>query len=193
MVPALELVSTVNILLPFTQCPDMRIRMLAKFTLSFMDFALYDCHILDLAGEEMKYIGDQLAEAAADGSTSHWYLDTELLLVLTNLTTNPYFSRNLSHILQGKTSIIDSTVTLLQSSKAAVQKASLRFLLNLYSYSEKPPSLEKIHRETSPLAQTTSEKIILSEDADIQELVKCAQLLTKGDITESKWMTVICR
>ena len=32
-----------------------------------MDFAIFDCHILDLNDEEMKYINDQLVEAVTSG------------------------------------------------------------------------------------------------------------------------------
>lgn len=187
VIPALELVSTVNILQLYTHCPDVRIAMLAKFTLSFMDFAVQDCHVLDLNDKEMNYISDQLSEAVAGGSTSHWYMDTELLLVLTNLTRSPYFTRNLFHILQGKASIVESAMKLMQSSKTSVQKAALRFLLNLYSVSERPPCLEQIHAGKSSLVEATLEKLMSSVDAEIQELANCAQLLTKRDITRSKW------
>ena len=184
VLPALEMVSTVNILPLYAQCPDIRIGMLAKFTLSFMDFALFDCHILDLNDKEMEYINDQLVEAVTNGSTSHWYADAELLLVLTNLTSSPNFKRNAIHILKRMPSIIDLAVRFMQSSKSEVQKVSLKFLLNFYSL--KSMSVEQIHGGSASIAQKTLERLYSSDDADIRELVNCAQLLTKKCISESK-------
>ena len=76
----------------------------------------------------------------------------------------------------------------MQSSKPKVQKESLQFLLNFYSLMEESISVEQIHGKCAAMAYKTLEGLCSSEDADIQELVSCAQLLTKKCISRSKFL-----
>ena len=182
--PPLMISHLINVLPTYGQCPDIRIGMRAKFILSFLDYALYDYHTLDLSAKEVDYIGAQLVEAMVSVFSSHRYSELEVLQVLTNLTKPPYFSRNISLIFQGETSIITLIVQLLCSSQGAIQKSSLRLLLNLYSFSDEP-SLKHIHGGSSSSVLTTLNTLASSEDTDMKELSNCVLLLLT---TKSKYI-----
>ena len=159
--------------------------MLAKFALSFMDFALENSSVLDLTQQEVNYISSQLSEAVVDGSSTHWYTDLELLKVLTNLTQSPYFSKNVIQIFhsRGKNSILSIVAQFLQHSKMAVKNAALKLLLNLYSSFDQP-SLKQIHATTVEIALINT--LAASEDFDTKQLATCAQLLLDPILKESK-------
>lgn len=172
----------VNVLPKYAQHPDIRIGMRAKFILSFLDYALYDYHILDLSAKELGYYGAQLVEATVSGYTSDRYSELEILQVITNLTKTPYFPRNISLILQGESSIPTLVVQLLYSSRSAIQKASLRLLLNMYSFSDHPSLIKQIHGENSISVLNVLNTLASDEDTETKELSKCALLL----LTKSK-------
>jgi len=171
MWPALELVSTMTVLPLYAQCSNMRIKMLAKFTLSFMDCAVQDCHVLELNSEELKYCKEQLAEAVTEGSTSHWYTHSEILQVLINLMRSN--SKNLSMIYQCANPIIDLIIKSMLSDKETVQKKSLKAFLNLHT-------LYKLFTDEQVLqSNKLIKKLSQNEDSDVKNLALCAQRLIK--------------
>ena len=185
MIPALEMVSTVNIVPAFTHCSLVRVAVLAKFVLSFMASALQNHSVLLLTQKEVDYITSQLSEAVVDGSSSHWYTDLELLKVLINLTQHPHFSKNIQ-IMRGKDSVLSIAMQFLQSSNLDVIKASLRLLLNFYSLIDHP-SIEKVHGENASTIKMTLTKLASAKEVNIQQLAKCAQLLLDPILEESKF------
>ena len=187
VIPALEMVSTVNILIKYAQCPVIRVAVLAKFILSFMEFALENLSVLELTEQDLSYASLQLSEALVSGSSMHWYTDLELLKVLTNLTQSPQFSKNLIQILinQGENSVLSMIAQYSNSSKLEVQKASLKFLLNLYSFIEQP-CIKHIHGENASIVQDALNTLATGDGPDIQELVTCIRLLLDPNLTASK-------
>ncbi len=179
VIPALEIVSTVNILPAFIQCPVIRVAVLAKFALSFMEFALEDPSVLVLTAHEIIYINSQLSKALVDGSSEDWYTDLELLRVLTNLTQSPHFSTNVIQMITGKSLILPTVIKFLQSDKLDVQRASLRLLLNFYSQAAQP-SMPEVNTE---IALGT---LAATEDVNIRQLAICAQLLLDSNLDKSK-------
>ena len=192
VLPALEMVNTVNILMKYAQCPVIRVAVLAKFVLSFMEFALNNLSVLDLTKQDLNYISSQLSEALVSGSSTHWYTDLELLQVLTNITHCPQFSKNVIQILanQGKDSILSMVAQCINSSNVEIQEAALKFLLNLYSFS-KQPCLKHIHGENASIVQHTLNTLATSDDSDIQELLTCIQLLLDPNLTASKFHLIV--
>lgn len=187
VIPALEMVSSVNILPAFTQCPIIRVAVLAKFALSFMEFALEDPRVLVLTQQEISYISSQLSEAVVDGSSTDGYTDLELLKVLSNLTQSPHFSINIIQIIMIEKNYIPSMVTqFLQSSKLDVQKVSLRLLLNFYSFFDQP-LIKQIHGENASTVEIALRTLARTENFDIQQLATCVQLLLDPHLNESKY------
>ena len=169
MWPALELVSTMTVLPLYAQCSNMRIKMLAKFALSFMNCALQDCRVLELNREEIKYCKEQLAEAVTEGSTSHWYTHYEILRVLINLIRSS--SKNLLLIYQCANQIIDLIIQSMLSDKELVQKESLKAFLNLHT-------LYKLFTDEQVLESNKYiEKLSQNEDSEVRNLASCAQRL----------------
>lgn len=185
VIPALEMVSTVNILPVFAQCPIIRVAVLAKFVLSFMEFALEVPDVLVLSQQEISYINCQLSEAMANGSSTHWYTDLELLKVLINLTRRPHLSKNIIQII-GNSSISSNITQFLQSSKLDVQKASLRLILNLYSFFDQP-SIKRMHGDSASAVEVALRTFAATEDSDIQQLATCTQLFLDPNLKESKY------
>lgn len=186
VIPALEMVSSVNILPAFTQCPIIRVAVLAKFALSFMEFALEDPRVLVLTQQEISYISSQLSEAVVDGSSTDGYTDLELLKVLINLTQSPNFSVNIIQIVIEKNYIPFMVTQFLQSSKLDVQKVSLRLLLNFYSFFDKP-LIKQIHGENASTVEIALRTLARTENFDIQQLATCVQLLLDPHLNESKY------
>ena len=176
MIPALEMISTVNILPQFAKCPILRVSVLAKFVLSFMDFALADPNVLILSQQEISYISSQLTEAVIEGSSKDWYTDLELLKVLTNLTHSPHFSIN---AIQMKNSVFPIVSQFLQSSNLDVQKAALRLLLNFCSCCVFPSISSTLESAVSEFAT--------SDDLNFQQLTSCMQLLLDANLQDSKF------
>jgi len=172
MWPALELVSTLTILPLYAQCSNMRIKMMAKFALSFMDYnALQDPEVLKMSCQEIQYCKKQLAEAITEGSTSHWYTQSEILQVLINLIRSN--SKNLSLIYQFANPIIDLIIKSLLSDKESVQKESLKAFLNLHTL-YKSFTTDQILQSNSNIAELSHH-----ENSDIKNLALCAQMLMK--------------
>lgn len=187
VVPALEMVSTVNILPVFCRCPNIRVAVLAKFALSFLEFALENHDMLVLTQQDISYISSQLSEAVVQGSSTHWFSDLELLKVLANLTTNPHFSTNVIQMVV-ENSIPSTVAQFLQSSKLDVKKAALRLLLNFYSFFDQP-SIKQIHGGKASAVEATLKTLVSTDtkDFDIQEMATCALLFLDPNLKESKY------
>lgn len=170
LLPALELVSTVKVLLLYAQCSNVRVKMLAKFILSLMDFAVHNSDILELNDEEVKYYRDQLVEAKEKGSTSHWYIHHELLQLLVNLIKSN--SKNFATLLN---SVFELLIQSLQSNKKEVQEQALKVVLYLYSQSDL--------LTTEQLAQIKKETKVVTwlDDHGTKETAVCVNRLMSGE------------
>lgn len=169
MLPALELVSTIKVLSLYAQCTNIRVKMLAKFILSLMDFGVQDIHILKLNNEEVKYYRNQLVEAVDKGSTSHWYLHHELLQILVNFKNN---SKNYMIILN---SVFDLLIQSLQSNKQGVLKQALKVVLHLY------PQLDRLSVEQLGQIKKELEVLSVHDDQVIKETAVCVNRLMSGE------------
>ena len=167
LLPALELVSTVKVLSLYAQCANMRVKMLAKFILSLMDFAVQDSHVLELDGEEVIYYRNQLAEAISKGSTSHWYLHHELLQLLVNLIKNN--SKSIMTILN---LVFDLLIQSLQSDSRKVLKQAEKVVLYL---------LDQLSAEQLEQMKKVCETLTVHDDQDIKDTAVCISRLMSGE------------
>ena len=167
MLPALELVSTVKVLSLYAQCANVRVKMLAKFTLSLMDFAVQDSHILELSDEEVAYYKNQLIEAMSKGSTSHWYLHHELLQLLVYLIKN-----NLKNFMTVLMSVFDMLIQSLQSDSREVLKQAQKVVLHV---------MGQLSSEQLGQIKKECEVLTVHADQDIKETAVCINRLMSGE------------
>jgi len=151
--------------------------MLAKFTLSYMDFVLSDASILELTKEEIEYLQNQLTEAVDKGSTSHWYEHQEVLQVLINLIRN--CPKNL-HLIGQANSFIDLLIKSMHSDELLVQKKSIEAFVHFHSMYELFTA-DQISQSTQVI-----EKLSSHEDTDVNNLAVFAQFLIETDTAKSK-------
>ena len=175
------MVSTFTVLPLYAQCTDLRLRMLAKFTLSYMDFALFDASIMELSTAEVEYIKDQLMEAVDKGSTSHWYEHCEVLQVLINLIRcSP---KNAKMIIQFN-SVMDLLIKSMCSGNPLVQKISVEGFMYLHSW------YRLLTDGQVSQSKHAIEVLSAHEDSGIKNLGACAQFLLEPDTAKSTYICV---
>ena len=176
---ALELVSTLTVLPFYAQCSNLRVKMLAKFTLSYMHFAIFDASILELSRVEVEYIKNQLAEAVGKGSASHWYAHHEILQVLINLIR--CCPKNARLIIQLH-SVMDLVRKSMYSDDLLVQKKSVEVFMHLHSL------YKLLAVDQLSLIKQAIEALSTHENSDVKNLAICAQILLEIDTAASMYV-----
>ena len=173
---ALEMVSTLTVLPFYAQCSNLRLKMLAKFTLSYMDFALFDVSILRLSRVEVDYVKNQLTEAVDKGSTSHWYAHHEILQVLINLIKcDP---KN-AHLIIQLPSVMNLLIRSMYSNELLVQKKSLEAFMNFHSF------YKFLSGDLVSQSKEAIEAFSTLDNSDMKNSANCAQFLLKPDTSKS--------
>ena len=153
--------------------------MLAKFTLSYMDFALFDVSILELSRVEVDYVKNQLTEAVDKGSTSHWYTHHEILQVLINLIRcDP---KN-AHLIIQLPSIMNLLVRSMSSNELLVQKKSLEVFMHFHSF------YKFLSGDLVSHSREAIEAFSTHDNSDVKILANCAQFLLKADTSKSSYI-----
>ena len=178
---ALEMVSTLTVLPFYAQCSNLRLKMLAKFALSYMDFALFDASILELSRVEVDYVKNQLTEAVDKGSTSHWYAHYEILQVLINLIRcNP---KN-THLIVQLPLIMNLLIRSMSSNELLVQKKSVEAFMHFHSF------YKLLSADLVSQSREAIEALSTHENSDVKNLASCAQFLLKSDTSKSTYLYV---
>lgn len=173
------MVSTLTVLPFYAQCSNLRLKMLAKFTLSYMDFALFDVSILELSRVEVDYVKNQLTEAVDKGSTSHWYTHHEILQVLINLIRcDP---KN-AHLIIQLPSIMNLLVRSMSSNELLVQKKSLEVFMHFHSF------YKFLSGDLVSHSREAIEAFSTHDNSDVKILANCAQFLLKADTSKSSYI-----
>ena len=176
------MVSTLTVLPFYAECSNLRLRMLAKFTLSYMDFALFDATILELSRVEVEYIKNQLTEAVNKGSTSHWYEHHEVLQVLINLIR---CSPKNAHLIIQFHSVIDLLIKSIYSDDLLVQKISTEAFMHFHS-------LYRLFTDDQvSQGKQVVEVLFAHKDPDVKSLGTCAQFLLETDAAKSTYIRTI--
>jgi len=186
---ALEDLSMFDILVHYAHCSNIKIRMVAKYSISFMDYAVYDNSLLQLNEEEIKYYCVTLLEAMEMRGmvASLFYTHQELLAILVSILKSS--SKNLMIIVDHCLSILTGLLLIsTHSNSKEIQRESLLAFLNLHTvYKLFTDDLVSLTRDS------INRLILYDQDSEIRNLAFCIQQLIKDTSIGEYIMHVYCQ